>query len=268
MRVHEPHATQLLGGAAHDASCGAGHEQGAETQAQLVDEVGVDERPEEVRPALAEHLGEPPLGERAEHRGQVDGCLAAHEHVGDVLERSTPSDGRGGVGDDDGSHDGGREERMTRVEVERRGDDRDPGLLGQAVLASPRGIRLTDADPAVALDPHRARADEHHIGERAEHLHREPVVRVAETAARPSHGDSAVEARDEVHPHPRPGAVGQRVCLEQHAPVECRTLHLAHRLCSRNTGSRQPSIAPIIRIASTVSRTLCTRTMRAPCSTQ
>ena len=145
---------------------------------------------------------------------------SAHEHVGDLGEGPALVSRRGRVRHHDRPTRRLCEERMLRIESEARRDHRDAGLLGQPVRAPPRGIRLVDPQPAVPLDPHRAGADDHDVGERAEHLHRQPVARVAEPAAAPLDRDGAVEAHHEVHPHARCRAVVDRVRREESFAVD------------------------------------------------
>ena len=86
----------------------------------------------------------------------------------------TTSGRRGGVG----------EERMPRLERQPRGHHREPRLR-----SGPRAVRhaasASATPPAVALGGDRARADEHHVGVRAEHRHRALVLVVAEPPLRP-----------------------------------------------------------------------------------
>ena len=185
-----------------------------------------------MRPALAEHLRQPGPASDPSIARRSTRVVAAHEHVGDLGERRS-------------ARSAGAEARVTTIgRVTARAKNGCPGSRssGEETTATggcsgrprdaPRGIRLVDPQPAVALDPDGAGADEHHVGERAQHLHREPVVLVAEAAAAALERDRAVEARDEVHAHARRRAVGQRVRPEQRSRSARRSSR-AHRLCSR-----------------------------------
>ena len=223
---------------------------------------------EQVRAALAEHLRQAGLGERGEHRARVDRVVAADEHVGDLGERRATVGGRGRVR----HHDRARRGRAVKngcpgLEVEPRRDHGDAGLLGAARAHA--ATRHPPRRPAGRRSPRRAPC-------------RRPRARRRRACGAPASpaGRSRRRARR---------CVPSRVTAPSRLITKfMRTRGVArsgrayaassvlaidgaasrHRLCSRNAGSRQPSIASIMRIASTVSRTLCTRTMRAPCSTQ
>ena len=266
--MHEPHLAAPLGRALHDARRAAAHQQRAEGEAHLVDELGLGQLAEQVRPALAQHLGEAQLGQLRERIGQVDGGVAAHEHVGDGGERRAALLGRGGAGHDDGPRARLGEEGMLRPHIEASRDHGQPRLRRQPVRLTPRGIHGLEAQSAVALGAHGAGGHEHDVAQRAQHLHQPTIALAAERAAEAAERDRAVDARDEVHAHPRDLAIREGVCGAQLVSIRHQSFPSGRMLCSRYCGSRQPRIASTMRRASTVSTTLWARTMRAPCSTQ
>jgi hypothetical protein len=145
--------------------------------------------------------------------GQQARQVIAHAGVLDL--RAEAWQGRVGAGGDDHSLLGLVQDRQVDGEVEapahNHGDRIRSEALGHALLT--QLLRLRHAP--VALTAHRARADHHGIGLRAEVMEEPPVELRREAFGAPLDRRIAVEARD--HVEPEPGSAGRRQLCQPHA---------------------------------------------------
>jgi hypothetical protein len=152
----------------------AGHQR-ADRQAQLVDQVGLDQPSEQVRAAFREHPPVAAFGQRGDGGLQVDGLIAGHDDIGVRFQRGADFLWRLGSGDDDGAgiRGSGGNERTRRVQVEPRGDHRDRGSRRPA--GPQAGPELLRPGRLVVLGPNGGRADHDDVGERAQQREHLPV---------------------------------------------------------------------------------------------
>jgi hypothetical protein len=163
-------------GAGHDPlRARAGHQR-ADSQAQLVDQVGLNQLAEQVRAPFRQQPPVAASGEGADGGLQVHGLVASHDDIRDRFQPG-PDVLRGlGGGDDDcaGVSGSGGDQRAVGVEVKPCADHRDrrgwrpAGPQGAPGLLYPGRL--------VALGPHGGRADHNDVGKRAEQGKHLPVA--------------------------------------------------------------------------------------------
>ena len=195
-------------GAGHDpARARAGHQR-ADGQAQLVDQVGLDQLAEQVRAPFRQQAPVAASGEGAHGGLQVHGLVAGHE---DVRVRFQPgTDVLRGLsgGDDDraGVRGSGGDQGAVGVEVQPRADHRD--RRGRRP-AGPQGAPgLLYPGRLVALGPHSGRADHDDVSERAEQGKHLPVGVRGQVLGGAVKGRGPVGARHHVGAQPRAVRVG------------------------------------------------------------